>query len=82
MSDTLVRGEAAIEASGARAADMRLEVVVIPVSDVDRAAEFYGGLGWRLDAYKPLALVCHAAAALYPAPPAVRPGTPCRRRGR
>ena len=30
--------------------DMKLEVVVIPVSDVDRAAEFYGGLGWRKDA--------------------------------
>jgi catechol 2,3-dioxygenase-like lactoylglutathione lyase family enzyme len=31
-------------------ADMKLEVVVIPVSDVDRAKEFYGRLGWRLDA--------------------------------
>jgi len=30
--------------------DMKLEVVVIPVSDVDRARRFYGGLGWRLDA--------------------------------
>src|SRR5580698_815700 len=30
--------------------DMRLEVVVIPVSNVDRAKKFYGGLGWRLDA--------------------------------
>ncbi len=30
--------------------DLRLEVVVIPVSDVDRAKAFYGGLGWRLDA--------------------------------
>jgi catechol 2,3-dioxygenase-like lactoylglutathione lyase family enzyme len=29
---------------------MKLEVVVIPVSDVDRAAEFYGRRGWRLDA--------------------------------
>ncbi len=33
-----------------RTADMRLEVVVIPVSDVDRAKRFYGDLGWRLDA--------------------------------
>jgi catechol 2,3-dioxygenase-like lactoylglutathione lyase family enzyme len=32
------------------AGQMRLEVVVIPVSDVDRAKHFYGGLGWRLDA--------------------------------
>ena len=30
--------------------DMALEVVVIPISDVDRAVRFYGGLGWRLDA--------------------------------
>jgi catechol 2,3-dioxygenase-like lactoylglutathione lyase family enzyme len=30
--------------------DLRLEVVVIPVSDVDKAKEFYTGLGWRLDA--------------------------------
>lgn len=30
--------------------DMKLEVVVVPVADVDRAKEFYTGLGWRLDA--------------------------------
>jgi catechol 2,3-dioxygenase-like lactoylglutathione lyase family enzyme len=30
--------------------EMKLEVVVIPVSDVDRAKEFYSSLGWRLDA--------------------------------
>ena len=30
--------------------DMKLEVVVIPVSDVDRAKEFYSRFGWRLDA--------------------------------
>jgi catechol 2,3-dioxygenase-like lactoylglutathione lyase family enzyme len=30
--------------------DMKLEVVIIPVSDVERAKRFYGGLGWRLDA--------------------------------
>ena len=30
--------------------DMKLEVVVIPVSNADRAKEFYGRLGWRLDA--------------------------------
>jgi predicted enzyme related to lactoylglutathione lyase len=37
------------DASAAKV-DMKLEVVVIPVSDVDRAKEFYGRLGWRLDA--------------------------------
>jgi catechol 2,3-dioxygenase-like lactoylglutathione lyase family enzyme len=30
--------------------DMKLEIVVIPVSDASRAKEFYAGLGWRLDA--------------------------------
>ena len=30
--------------------DMKLEVVVVPVSDIDRAKSFYEGLGWRLDA--------------------------------
>ncbi|MGW4562184.1 VOC family protein [Streptomyces sp. NPDC004561] len=30
--------------------DMKFEVVVVPVSDVDRAKDFYTGLGWRLDA--------------------------------
>src|SRR4249920_1357091 len=30
--------------------DMKFELVVIPVSHVDRAKEFYGRLGWRLDA--------------------------------
>ena len=30
--------------------DLKLEVVTIPVADVERAKRFYGGLGWRLDA--------------------------------
>jgi catechol 2,3-dioxygenase-like lactoylglutathione lyase family enzyme len=34
--------------------EMRLEVVVIPVRDVDRAKQFYEGLGWRLDADLPV----------------------------
>jgi catechol 2,3-dioxygenase-like lactoylglutathione lyase family enzyme len=41
---------AAVETPRARGVDMKLEVVVIPVSDVDRAKRFNGGLGWRLDA--------------------------------
>lgn len=36
-------------ASSAGVADLKLEVVVIPVSNVDRAKQFYGNLGWRLD---------------------------------
>jgi catechol 2,3-dioxygenase-like lactoylglutathione lyase family enzyme len=35
---------------GSTPLDMRLEVVVVPVSDVDRAKQFYLNLGWRLDA--------------------------------
>ncbi len=34
--------------------DMKLEVVTLPVSDVDRAKRFYQGLGWRLDADLPV----------------------------
>jgi catechol 2,3-dioxygenase-like lactoylglutathione lyase family enzyme len=33
-----------------QAGEMRLEVVMLPVSDVDRATRFYGSLGWRPDA--------------------------------
>ena len=40
----------AVETTRARTVDMKLEVVVIPVSDVDRAKQFYAKLGWRLDA--------------------------------
>jgi catechol 2,3-dioxygenase-like lactoylglutathione lyase family enzyme len=36
--------------AGVAKVDMKFEIVVIPVSDVDRAKEFYAGLGWRLDA--------------------------------
>jgi catechol 2,3-dioxygenase-like lactoylglutathione lyase family enzyme len=39
-----------IKRKGAEIVDMKLEVVVLPVSDVDRAKEFYRSLGWRLDA--------------------------------
>jgi catechol 2,3-dioxygenase-like lactoylglutathione lyase family enzyme len=50
MSNTQPRRETATEAARAKAVDMKLEVVVIPVSDVDRAKQFYAKLGWRLDA--------------------------------
>ncbi|MFD5721604.1 VOC family protein [Streptomyces sp. NPDC127036] len=33
-----------------QAGEMRLEVVIVPVADVDRALQFYESLGWRLDA--------------------------------
>jgi catechol 2,3-dioxygenase-like lactoylglutathione lyase family enzyme len=38
------------DATSVAKVDTKLEIVVIPVSDVDRAKEFYGRLGWRLDA--------------------------------
>ncbi|WP_158900558.1 VOC family protein [Burkholderia sp. L27(2015)] len=49
MSNTPTRSEHAAEPVGAGTFDMKLEIVVIPVSDVDRAKHFYGELGWRLD---------------------------------
>ncbi len=47
---TKVSNERASKDTGTAMVDLRLEVVVIPVSDVDRAKRFYGNLGWRLDA--------------------------------
>lgn len=38
------------QASTAAKTDMKLEVVILPVADVERAKRFYTGLGWRLDA--------------------------------
>jgi catechol 2,3-dioxygenase-like lactoylglutathione lyase family enzyme len=49
MSNGQTRSKAATENGRARTVDMKLEVVVIPVSDVDRAKQFYAELGWRLD---------------------------------
>jgi catechol 2,3-dioxygenase-like lactoylglutathione lyase family enzyme len=42
--------KSATQASTSRSVDQKLEVIVIPVSDVDRAKAFYARLGWRLDA--------------------------------
>ena len=50
MSSVEVSSESADGAPPVNAGEFRLEVVVLPVSDVDRAKEFYGSLGWRLDA--------------------------------
>ena len=50
MSSTLSSNEQATNTRAASQVDMKLEVVVIPVSDLDRAKHFYGSLGWRLDA--------------------------------
>ena len=50
MSSTPTRSEQTARNPNAATVDLKLEVVVIPVSDVDRAKRFYGNLGWRLDA--------------------------------
>src|ERR1700688_4608539 len=50
MSTKAVRTNDPTNDAGVARVAMKFEVVVIPVSDVDRAKEFYGRLGWRLDA--------------------------------
>ena len=49
MSGTQTQSGVEAHALHPRTIDMKLEVIVIPVSDVDRAKRFYGDLGWRLD---------------------------------
>jgi catechol 2,3-dioxygenase-like lactoylglutathione lyase family enzyme len=50
MSSVNVSSESAAATPPVNAGELKLEVVLLPVSDVDRAKEFYTGLGWRLDA--------------------------------
>ena len=50
MSSTLARSEQTSRKPGAGMVDMKLEVVVVPVADVDRSKAFYLSMGWRLDA--------------------------------
>src|SRR5215471_18263568 len=50
MSSTSAESESATGTVATGTSDLKLEVVVFPVSDADRAKEFYGRLGWRLDA--------------------------------
>ena len=50
MSSTDVRSSDTSDAARTSNVDLKLEVVVIPVADVDRASRFYASLGWRLDA--------------------------------
>jgi len=49
MHDTHLLSKSASVTPSGSALDMKLEVAVIPVSDVDRAKNFYDRLGWRLD---------------------------------
>jgi catechol 2,3-dioxygenase-like lactoylglutathione lyase family enzyme len=50
MSSTPMSHAPATEIPAAATVDLKLEIVVLPVSDVDRAKRFYASLGWRLDA--------------------------------
>ena len=50
MSTTAIRSNDSTADTLVGQVDLKLEVITIPVSDFDRAKEFYGGLGWRLDA--------------------------------
>jgi catechol 2,3-dioxygenase-like lactoylglutathione lyase family enzyme len=50
MSSTDTTTDASRDLPEVSTVDMKLEVVTLPVSDVDRAKRFYEGLGWRLDA--------------------------------
>ncbi len=50
MSGVDVSSESTAGAPPVSAGEFKLEVVVLPVADVDRAKRFYEGLGWRLDA--------------------------------
>ena len=49
MDTTQVPNETALRTATTQPTEMKIEVVVVPVSDVDRAKEFYARLGWRLD---------------------------------
>jgi catechol 2,3-dioxygenase-like lactoylglutathione lyase family enzyme len=53
MSTTDVQSSDARGTVSVANVDMKVEVIVIPVADVDRAKEFYGRLGWRLDVTPP-----------------------------
>jgi catechol 2,3-dioxygenase-like lactoylglutathione lyase family enzyme len=69
MSTTQISKEPATPARAAATVDQKLEVVAIPVSDVDRAKSFYESLGWRVDA--------DFAAGDWRAVQLTPPGSPC-----
>jgi len=50
MNSMQTMSEQSTHSSNTAPVDQKLEVVIMPVSDVDRAKRFYEGLGWRLDA--------------------------------
>jgi catechol 2,3-dioxygenase-like lactoylglutathione lyase family enzyme len=70
MSSTQTGNERTTQIPTTSKADLKLEVVIIPVSDVDRAKRFYQSLGWRLDAE-------FAAGDDWRALQLTPPGSPC-----
>ncbi|MDG4782107.1 VOC family protein [Micromonospora sp. WMMD961] len=73
MSPKSAQGDASIEN-----VDVRLEVIVIPVSDVDRAKAFYVSLGWRLDQTPPgiVQLTPHGSGCSVQFGPGLTPAAP------
>ncbi len=54
MSTTELNSTAETQVPETRSIDMKLEVVILPVSDADRSKQFYASLGWREDADFPI----------------------------
>ncbi|GAB4106357.1 VOC family protein [Micromonospora taraxaci] len=73
MSPKGAQSDASIES-----VDVKLEVIVIPVSDVDRAKEFYVRLGWRLDQTPPgiVQLTPHGSGCSVQFGPGLTPAAP------
>jgi catechol 2,3-dioxygenase-like lactoylglutathione lyase family enzyme len=70
MSSIQVSDERTAQRSARAAVDLKLEVIVLPVSDVDRAKRFYEGLGWRLD-------IDFSSSESFRAVQMTPPGSPC-----
>src|SRR6188472_1375938 len=66
MSTTQTSTENVTAVPTAATVDLKLEVVVIPVADVDRSKRFYEGLGWRLDADFPIDETLHVVQMTSP----------------
>lgn len=77
MSPKSAQGDASGR-SGVEGVDMKLEVIVIPVSDVDRAKAFYLRLGWRLDQTPPgiVQLTPHGSGCSVQFGPGLTPAAP------
>jgi len=70
MSSTQMSKERTSPVPGPATSDLKLEVVILPVSDVERSKSFYGGLGWRLDGDFTTGETWHAVQM-------TPPGSPC-----